>query len=629
MLVLVAVILSGINILRGGIFPWLSIPCYGALALTAFLSALPTLRPMIARSVMTSLIASAVFCAYVLIRILFSPDNYLAQTDLLLVFGASIVYLLVGLHLPSPNLRATLVAVLILLAVSNCVVGAIQLTEGQDFMPFKELPRTAYGTRISGFLGSPNHLAGLLEVVALLGLAMTFWSRWKIWAKVLLGYGSLVSLAGIVFTGSRGGYISIAAGLLVFGVLSLLIVTRHRFDRLGYVLGTVGVATLIIGGIAYLSVSQTPAFRSRVESVATLDDARMRIWPSAVKQFQLCPVFGTGSGTFLYYGREFRDPLLQTDPKYAHNDYLQFLAEYGIVGMTAFLVFLVIHLLSGWKGFNRILESRNEFEGVGDTSMALTVGALSATAAIMAHSVVDFNLHIPSNTLLLAFVFGILAHPGGAGPAWRSEPIFPAPLALRLVLPVLGLWIAFVGLPKLPGEYFAWKAREALGDWTTLDTGEYAVRAEDFARRGLHTDPKNPDLLNSLGDALFARANLSSDSIERERLINESIDAYQRALQLAPQDRNYVLALGWSLDALNRFEESEAVFKRAVALDPNSGNVRWAYAAHLHQRGKLDEAEAEYQRAYALGSGQAHDGLQRLKEDRKARQTDPTSPANQ
>ena len=44
--------------------------------------------------------------------------------------------------------------------------------------------------------------------------------------------------------------------------------------------------------------------------------------------------------------------------------------------------------------------------------MAWIIGALAAAAAYLAHSAVDFNLHLPGNALWMAFVFGILANAG-------------------------------------------------------------------------------------------------------------------------------------------------------------------------------------------------------------------------
>ena len=93
-------------------------------------------------------------------------------------------------------------------------------------MPFAYLPRADYGTRASGFYGYPGHLSGFLEMALMLGLGLTFWSRLAPWVKMLIGYVCGMCLLGILITGSRGGYISTAVGLLVFGLLSLVSIGR-------------------------------------------------------------------------------------------------------------------------------------------------------------------------------------------------------------------------------------------------------------------------------------------------------------------------------------------------------------------------------------------------------------------
>ena len=122
----------------------------------------------------------------------------------------------------------------------------------------------------------------------------------------------------------------------------------------------------------------------------------------------------TGSGTYLVYGRKYRTEQMQLDPIYAHNDYLQLLSEYGIVGAVTFLgIFFAVHWRHGWidarrLGPKRIAISRR----LASNAMAMNTGALGALAAYVVHSMFDFNLHIPANVLLLAFVFGIIANPG-------------------------------------------------------------------------------------------------------------------------------------------------------------------------------------------------------------------------
>jgi len=74
----------------------------------------------------------------------------------------------------------------------------------------------------------------------------------------------------------------------------------------------------------------------------------------------------------------------------AHNDYLQILADTGIVGGLLGLSFLV--LLFG-KGFARRSSSDKFRRGV-------ATGALAGCFAVLVHSAFDFTLHTTANALL-------------------------------------------------------------------------------------------------------------------------------------------------------------------------------------------------------------------------------------
>ena len=136
-----------------------------------------------------------------------------------------------------------------------------------------------------------------------------------------------------------------------------------------------------------------------------------QLWQAAWKQFQLAPLIGTGSGTYFYYGRLLREPSMQHDPEHVHSDYLELLAEYGLIGAAALLAVLALHLRAGWRDF--VVLRGAALWGTGvlpvtgvflSNAAAINIGALAALASFVANSVVDFNLHIPVNALLLAWV---------------------------------------------------------------------------------------------------------------------------------------------------------------------------------------------------------------------------------
>jgi len=77
-----------------------------------------------------------------------------------------------------------------------------------------------YKHRASGTYISPNHLAGLLDMILPLALCWMLVSRTKILTKVFIGYAALAIAGGLAVTLSRGGWAATTLTLVVFfGVL--------------------------------------------------------------------------------------------------------------------------------------------------------------------------------------------------------------------------------------------------------------------------------------------------------------------------------------------------------------------------------------------------------------------------
>jgi tetratricopeptide (TPR) repeat protein len=205
--------------------------------------------------------------------------------------------------------------------------------------------------------------------------------------------------------------------------------------------------------------------------------------------------------------------------------------------------------------------------------MALNAGALAAVAAIALHSVVDFNLHIPANVLVLAFVFGTLAN---SGTQWENDAsgAFPSPTVGRCFLFGIAAILGLAVWRFAPGEYYAERARMAVRDGRPL-------AAIGFARKGLAFERQNPLLFAYLGRGQSLAAASWSDPNAKASFYQAALQSFESARRLAPLDKTYLLALAFTCDALGRFDEAEWRFGEAIALDPKATATREYYAAHL------------------------------------------------
>ena len=94
----------------------------------------------------------------------------------------------------------------------------------------------------------------------------------------------------------------------------------------------------------------------------------------------------------------FKNTVLLNDLDYAHNDYLQYLGELGIVGFV---------IAAGL--FGTLLVRVIKASGTRSQARWVGVGCAGALSAMLAHSAFDFNLYVPANAIVFAWIAGISA----------------------------------------------------------------------------------------------------------------------------------------------------------------------------------------------------------------------------
>ncbi len=113
------------------------------------------------------------------------------------------------------------------------------------------------------------------------------------------------------------------------------------------------------------------------------------------------PILGIGPGAFATVFTQYQPPGLASHFTMAHNDYLHFISETGLL-LIPIVIWMIIALYR--KGFPKLQNSSRLVRGT-------TLGALSGITAILVHSISDFNLHIPANALLFTLLAAIVVAP--------------------------------------------------------------------------------------------------------------------------------------------------------------------------------------------------------------------------
>jgi O-antigen ligase len=207
-------------------------------------------------------------------------------------------------------------------------------------------------------------------------------------------------LVGIMFSLSRMGFLSALFSLLVTGFLAVfsLQVTR-RIATPAMKWAAIGlIAVLGLGTFLFLPPDQLVERFSRLSTDEGIDKGRAELWGETLSLVRAYPVFGCGLGGYESAFPKYKvsGPLVRDN--YAHNDYLQFLAEMGIMGAA------ILFVLAG-------ATVRAAFRSALDTSnphtWTLALGCAGSLSAILLHSTADFNLSIPANAMVVSWIAGI------------------------------------------------------------------------------------------------------------------------------------------------------------------------------------------------------------------------------
>ena len=572
-----------------------AVPGVLMIALASLASVLPKFKTS-QRANIAALIGTASFSLYVLLRNRFSEVEYIARLQFFIMAGCLLVYLLFTLVLTKPADRKLLFGFLMILALIQLVPAIIQFTQEDSWMPLSWAQRRDVSWRASGFFISPNHFAGFLEIIALMAASFSLWGRAKITTRVLTGYITVACILGIAISGSRGGYLSLLFGSVILLLLSLIAWKRMERERFLLVAGiSAGTALLLFLG-TLLMFFLSPHIGERVIGINDPENMRLLLWRSAFQQFQLSPIWGTGGFSFLYYGRFFRDPSVQNDPIHVHDDYLQLLADYGLVGMGLFLLFLFLHVRAGVSSFIKLTASSADSRDFESDRLALNIGALAVVGAYLVHSVVDFNMQLPLNALLMAVILAVLVNPGAP-----KEESLPADTSvkfrklLRYALPAGGLALMIYGIPMIRGEYLAERARIALRDG-------HPREALEWARKGTMKTHDNPELYFYRGEAALETSSLGSyGESSPPDLRLEAVGSFSSGLHLFPYDSRLALKLAQAQAAYGDYFSAISTINYAERLDPNSAFIP-AYRGLIESSfGFNEEARLAYQQANDLG----------------------------
>ena len=317
--------------------------------------------------------------------------------------SAYVAFFVLGLALLTTRKRILAAAVMLVLSgIAQAAYGAIMsLSHAGEFA--------------SGTFVNRNHYAAYLVMCLSIGIGLLIgtlsgvrhasWREffrnlllWIVAPKMGLRLGLMAMVIALVLTHSRMGNSSFFISLLVAGVIGLALSRRATRSMVLLIVSLIAVDLLVVG--TYFGAERVVQ-RVTASSAATED--RDEVSGYAYEMWRDYPLFGSGLGTFHAVFPRYSGPATAGTYTHAHNDYLEFAAETGVVGFALLGLLVLLSLAAALRA--QYLRHDPLMRG-------LSFGAMMSIIALMIHSAVDFSLQIPANALtfmlVLAFAWAAL-----------------------------------------------------------------------------------------------------------------------------------------------------------------------------------------------------------------------------
>lgn len=344
--------------------------------------------------------------------------------------GATFQYLMLGiayclLFLLTINLFNTrkrltlLLATLVISGTLQAFWGAFSTLAGIEWLLVG--PKTSYFGDATGTFVNRNHLAGYLEMTLACGIGLLMALRdnrpfqWRNLLELLMGPKARLRLAlvimviALVMTHSRMGNAAFFASLLLVGGLFVLIEKEHRLRNSLILASLIVIDVLVVSQYFGLEKLKDRLTNTRLndvvvngEVVQQANELRGDVFGYAIPLLLERPLVGQGAGSFEAVFPKYPGEDIRLHFDHAHNDYLQFAIEFGLVGTLPLATFILLAL---WYALKALWKRESIYRsGVG-------FGAAMGIIALLIHSSTDFNLQIPANaaTLVVLCAIAVLA----------------------------------------------------------------------------------------------------------------------------------------------------------------------------------------------------------------------------
>lgn len=517
-----------------------------------------------------------IFVTSQILATIFSIDRYTSFFGYYSRLNGGLLSLLVfsTLFFVLPNyLDSKFIKKIIIFALTSATIIATYGILQHFGVDKKYWPHDDVTARVFSTLGQPNWLAAylciLVPIIFLLPSSIT---------RALL---SVLFLICLFFTKSKSGLITIIISLAIYLFL------KYKISKKIIIL--ISVICALCSIIIFRPTPINPNL-----NVTSSTDLRKIVWGGAINVAKLYPFLGTGPETFAFSYYWVRPAIHNTTSEWeflynkVHNEYLNYLATSGYIGLFTYLFFIISSIIFIYK--NRQFEILVAFISIQITSFA------------------GFNV---ATTSLFLFLLPLLATPN-----IPKSNQFP----LRLPILVGSIIFCLISTQKIINFYFS---DIVFASADRLDSQNIYPQAYSQIIQAYKLRPNNPTIL-SKASLIFAKAKqvdnalaLSSKSLsispydvnlwkERTQMLvyltyldtkyySKAIEALNSTAILAPSDAKTFYLLAKFYDAISNSKNTENNFLHAIELKPNYDYAYFDLAKFYFDQKKYDLAQKYFE----------------------------------
>ncbi|MDD5687787.1 MAG: O-antigen ligase family protein [Elusimicrobia bacterium] len=429
--------------------------------------------------------------------------------------------------------------------------------------------RTPQADRIFSTFGNPIFFAAfLVATMPFLIYKMVLANHWKnkiIWLSCLIAF----SIA-LYFTKSRAAWI--AFGITILALIFFILKSKRQKIFL--------ILFFIIVGNAFVY---------KTKNIWMRQQAHLLIWRDSLKMLSANPVFGVGIGSFhinfpSYASDELKAiwPQNQNIINDAHSEFVQILAETGLVGFGIFL-WVIFTFFSQTQKFIKQSKNRNDF--------MLQAAGLAAVCGILIQNMFSVDMRFTITSFYLFSIFGILS----SFSAYKDVNVGKNQRYFLIILAAIVVF--FLEYQMVIKQYRSWKI---------------VFKSEDFLdKRIVNSETQKGEILKLIAsnpaDArlYFKLGYIWANEIKvNKSAIPKAIESFLRATQIDPYVENggAFNNLGNIYFTLGDRSKAKENYIKAINVNPKLIDAHINLGIVYYYEGRLKESTIEFENVLAIDS---------------------------